>query len=31
MDKRKFKYQGINILIRPSDEPKVEGIIGKSS
>jgi hypothetical protein len=30
-DKRKFWYEGINTLIRPTDEPKVEGIIEKSS
>jgi hypothetical protein len=30
-DKRKFRYQGINTLIRPTDEPKVEGIIEKGS
>jgi hypothetical protein len=31
MDKRKFRYQGINTLIRLTDEPKVEEIIEKSS
>jgi hypothetical protein len=31
MDKRKFRYQGINMLIRPTDELKVKGIIEKSS
>jgi hypothetical protein len=30
MDKRKFRYQGINTLIRPTDEPNVEGIIEKA-
>jgi hypothetical protein len=31
MDKQKFRYQGINTLIRPTDEPTVEGITEKSS
>jgi hypothetical protein len=31
MDKRKFKYQGINTLIRPTDKPMVEEIIEKNS
>jgi hypothetical protein len=31
VDKRKFRYQCINTLIRPTNEPKVEGIIEKSS
>jgi hypothetical protein len=31
MDKRKFRYQGINTLIRLTDEPKLEGIIEKSN
>jgi hypothetical protein len=26
MDKRKFKYQGINTLIGSMDKPKVEGV-----
>jgi hypothetical protein len=31
MDRRKFRYQGINTLIRLTDKSKVEGIIGKKS
>jgi hypothetical protein len=31
MNKRKFRYQGINTLLRSMDEPKIEGIIEKNS
>jgi hypothetical protein len=30
-NKRKFRYQDINTLIRPKDEPNVEGIIENNS
>jgi hypothetical protein len=26
---RKFRFQSINTLIRPTDKPKVEGVIGR--
>jgi hypothetical protein len=31
MDKQKFRYQCINKLIKPTNEPNVEGIIEKNS